>query len=403
MATRSALEVLIDDRLVGHLERTRAGYRFSYLDGLPGDQAVSLTMPTTDGVIDSPELHPVFAMNLPEGYVLERLRARWAKATPEDPMLLLARTSHGEPIGRLRVAEQGAERRHPRGENLETVLAYPGAERVFEALEHRYLDRSAVSGMQPKLLVPGLADARAKPSLGSHATLMTSEYIVKAAGSHYPGLAINEHTCMRIAREAGLDVPEFHLSNDLTLFVMRRFDRGERGEALCFEDFNALMGRSGRTAESKYRGSYEQAAQVIELFASPDHVASSLAQLFDTVALSCILGNGDAHLKNFGLLYTQPDASDIRLSPLYDLTNTTAYIPEDALALSLDGQRSFFSGRHGLRVFGDRCGITRPWERVERLIDAAETVLYLDEGMLSQAPHVQQAIRESVRAFRGRG
>jgi serine/threonine-protein kinase HipA len=37
------------------------------------------------------------------------------------------------------------------------------------------------------------------------------------------------------------------------------------------------------------------------------------------VALSCVVGNGDAHLKNFGLLYTDPTTSNCRLAPVFDV------------------------------------------------------------------------------------
>ena len=90
------------------------------------------------------------------------------------------------------------------------------------------------------------------------------------------------------------------------------------------------------------------------------HVRTSLDQLFDSVALSCIVGNGDAHLKNFGLLYSEPTQRDARLAPAYDIVNTTAYIPEDVLALDLAGNKSLFASRQGLLEFAHTCEIERP-------------------------------------------
>jgi len=51
------------------------------------------------------------------------------------------------------------------------------------------------------------------------------------------------------------------------------------------------------------------------------------------LVLNWLLGNGDAHLKNFGVLYH--DDLDARLSPLYDVVSTLPYIPEDVPALAL--------------------------------------------------------------------
>lgn len=111
---------------------------------------------------------------------------------------------------------------------------------------------------------------------------------------------------MSVAREAGVPVPPFYLSDNARLFVMRRFDRDADLNPLGFEDMTALMGLS---AEQKYSKSYSAIAKAIRLFFPPEHVQSSLAQLFSIVALSCIVGNGDAHLKNFGLLYSNRNAA----------------------------------------------------------------------------------------------
>jgi serine/threonine-protein kinase HipA len=56
-------------------------------------------------------------------------------------------------------------------------------------------------------------------------TSKTSDLIIKSGRDEFPGLAINEFLCMSIAREAGIPVPDFYLSANCRLFVMRRFDR----------------------------------------------------------------------------------------------------------------------------------------------------------------------------------
>jgi len=60
----------------------------------------------------------------------------------------------------------------------------------------------------------------------------------------FPGLAINEFLCMSAAQEAGLPVPQFYLSDNAKLFVMRRFDRDEQLNPIGFEDMASLMGLS---------------------------------------------------------------------------------------------------------------------------------------------------------------
>jgi len=51
--------------------------------------------------------------------------------------------------------------------------------------------------------------------------------------------------------------------------------------------------------------------------------------------------NGDAHLKNFGVLYDQP-GSAVRLAPVYDVVTTTAYLAQDVPALSIAGTKKWW-------------------------------------------------------------
>lgn len=396
-------EVFVAQARAGELDRTRSGYRFLYDRRTPPTLEIALAMPARVEAYDSPQLHPIFAMNLPEGYVLDRLRQRYAKLTPADPMLLLALIGSDEPIGRVRVRVEGQAVAPHTGESLAEILAYPGAEEVFRTLEQRYLQRSAVSGMQPKLLVPERMDAVPSPDdgprSGPKAALLTRELIVKAAADDYPGLAINEFVCMSAARRAGMPVPDFHLSDNRALFVMRRFDRRADGTMIGFEDMATLTG--GGT-EQKYRGSYGQIARVIELYVPPEQRAPQLAQLFDIVALSCIVGNGDAHLKNFGLLYTDPATDDARLAPAYDIVNTTAYLPGDTLALGLLGStdRSLFAARVDLPEFGRiTCRLRDPRARIDALLAAVVDTLDAERDLLDEAPHVRDALRASIRPF----
>lgn len=376
----------------GSLAREQDQYVFTYAPGTPPAAAVSLLMPPRAAQYAQQTLHPIFQMNLPEGYVLEQLRQRFAKATPFDPLLLLALTGREAAIGRVRVSLQeplDLASGPARGEALSTLLSWSGVESIFEALAERYLLRSGVSGVQPKLLVPEL------PAAGK-AALATSELIVKSGGADYPGLAVNEYLCMQIARRAGLEVPEFFLSDNTELFVMRRFDRTATGEALGFEDMAALMGRG---ANEKYRGSYEQIARVIRLFCAPEAQAAGLSQLFDQVALSCMVGNGDAHLKNFGLLYSDPTTGDARLAPVYDIVCTTAYLPDDSLALTLGGTKSLFAARANLQAFGESLGLKDMLDRFDRLITAAKAVLSENRDLLGFFDQIDGVLQASVESF----
>ena len=332
-------------------------------------------------------LHPIFQMNLPEGFLLEELQNRLAKIVNLEPMMLLALSGGQSPIGRVTVQSNYVNplaRQQGHGERLSEILDWDGSENLFTELVDKYIYRTGISGVQPKVLVP-----QVMAPTPSKATVLTQDLIVKSGRQEYPGLAANEFLCMSIAKESGLVVPEFYLSKNKELFVMQRFDRTPDGTSIGFEDMAALAGFSSR---EKYRTSYTHVAKLVEAFVSGPNVAPSLHALFDMVTLSCLVGNGDAHLKNFGLLYTDPTTSDCRLAPVFDVVNTTAYIPEDVLALDLCGQKSFFSARQGLLDFAKVCRVADPCDRVQRLILTAEFVIRREAEVAQSIPHVVSAI-----------
>jgi serine/threonine-protein kinase HipA len=253
-----------------------------------------------------------------------------------------------------------------------------------------YILRTGISGVQPKVIVP--EDFAADPK----ATLLMPELIVKSGRADFPGLAINEFVCMDAARRAGMPVPEFYLSDNRQLFVMRRFDREADQRPIGFEDMAVLMGRG---TEQKYDSSYENIARAIALFCAPEHVQSSREQFFDIVALSCMVGNGDAHLKNFGLLYRDPLGGDAHLAPAYDIVNTTAYIEGDSLALRLAGSKSLFGSRLGILELASACNILKPQPRIRQLIEAVKASLEHNSALASHAPQVFEAIGYSLKLY----
>lgn len=392
MKAATHLRVTTPQGDAGELTQEQGQFLFGYAPAST-DAAVSLTMPVRKAQYAHAALHPIFQMNLPEGFLLEELQNRLAKIVNLEPMLLLALSGGQSPIGRVAVQSDFVNplvSAQGKGEHLSEILAWDGTENLFTELVDKYIYRTGISGVQPKVLVPQQVAPNAMAAASSKATVRTSDLIVKSGRQEYPGLAANEFLCMSIAKESGLAVPEFYLSHNKELFVMQRFDRTPDGASIGFEDMAVLAGLSSR---EKYKTSYTHVAKLVEAFASGPHVIPSLQALFDIVALSCVVGNGDAHLKNFGLLYTDPITRDCCLAPAFDLVNTTAYIPEDVLALDLCGQKSFFAARQGLLDFAKICQVADPYDRVQRLILTAEMVIRRETEVAESIPHVVAAIQ----------
>ncbi len=119
--------------------------------------------------------------------------------------------------------------------------------------------------------------------------------------NEYPQLAANEYFCLKVAEKSGLEVPRYRLAEDALALVIDRFDLRPDGTYRGFEDFCVL---NARRTEEKYRGSYETSImkRFVE-FANSPHVSEDLERLFTLIVINCALRNGDAHLKNFGIVY----------------------------------------------------------------------------------------------------
>jgi|UPI0006470700 serine/threonine-protein kinase HipA len=382
--------------LSGILQRD-GSYLFSFAPDATPESAPALGMPLRARPYEFPSLHPIFQMNMPEGFVLEQLRNRLAKTTGLDPLLLLTVIGSQAPIGRLRFTLEGqAGNEAPvRGESLAELLAHGGSRELFARLVDSYLMRTGLSGVQPKVLVPERVSDDMRPT--PKASLPTSELIVKSGLGEFPGLAINEFICMSIVKQAGVPVPEFHLSDDGELFVMRRFDRPPDGRILGFEDMLAL---AGRAADQKYVGSYELVLRLLHLYCSPEQLPAAREQLFDMVVLSCILGNGDAHMKNFGVLYDSLSGA-VRMAPAYDIVCTRLYIADDNLALNLEGNRSFFAARLGLLDFGLRCDMpkARIIERTIQLCELTFATLASLDRVARRLPGLRELIAQQTQTW----
>ncbi|MFK4440906.1 serine/threonine-protein kinase HipA [Caballeronia udeis] len=375
------LEQLFDKirRLDVHTPQGMAGllakestFVFNYGEVEP-DAAVSLTMPVRRKSYSSGALMNVFAMNRPEGYLRYIIEERLARfGTPSDMFLLFL--AGRNQIGRLTYALHGQTVPEGEGERLDELLSSPSGQ-LFERLVSKYALGSGISGVQPKTVVPLAPEVPAGvATLDAHATLPLTTVIVKAEGDDYAGIARNEFLCMSVAREAGFDVPDFWLSNDGLLFVMARFDRAPDGTPLGFEDMSVLTGND------KYRGSYEMIGRAVEVYTGADFRAQSI-RLFERVALSCFLRDGDAHMKNIGIIYTDPTGPR-RLSPIYDVVCTGVYpLLDGKMALNLNKSKVFpVPGQ--LIAYGERLGLKRA--------EAQAILLRIDQAFDTVAERLSQ-------------
>ncbi|MBC5765941.1 type II toxin-antitoxin system HipA family toxin [Ramlibacter albus] len=366
------LDVNIAGQQAGLLQHA-SQYSFTYRKDDPAQRPVGLLMPASRLEYRDTALFPVMDQNLPEGFLLHRLREVFPKQqiTPMHLLALIGTNGIGHLGFRLPDAEASGA---PKVISRETLLNAKADAPLFEELVRAYLSTGiGVSGLQPKILVP------------DRSTWAVPNLIVKAAAASYPGISANEYVCLQAAQRAGIAVPSHELSANGELLVIDRFDLGAQAERFGFEDIASLMGLQVRDvlSERKYVGSYESVAELLQLL----QLRRELPKFFEQVAFSVMVRNGDAHLKNFGVLYTGPE--DARLAPMFDVVTTSIYeyrrfsggppMEDHTMALKL------FKGRHESRVypatadllrFGTRvCRVSRPVEVIQRIADGMSQAL----------------------------
>lgn len=208
--------------------------------------------------------------------------------------------------------------------------------------------RFSISGVQLKLSMMREGIRLVMPPSGQR-----GGHIVKFASSEYSDLAENEFSIMKWAHASGIVVPPCELRRvadlgplphgfaqigDTSVFVVERFDRAvdESGSTTIhmthMEDLNQIV---GQWPEHKYRNiSFERLGLLVFMLCGPEDFDEFIRRLIFCI----IVGNEDAHLKNWSLWY--PDRVQPRLSPAYDLISTCVY-PDLSRGMSL-------------RLFGDR-------------------------------------------------
>jgi serine/threonine-protein kinase HipA len=212
----------------------------------------------------------------------------------------------------------------------------------------KMVGRMSISGVQPKLSV--IHDRR------RHELTVVDRgglFILKPQTDRFESLPENENLCMNIVSTYGIEVPPhglLPLPDGKLAYLVRRFDRLDDGSKLQQEDFQQLL-----QTDDKYSGSYERIANFLKRHS--DVIGLDLVRLFERALLFYVLGNGDAHLKNFSLL--RREDVGYQLSPAYDVLSSRLVLPEekDDMCLSLQGKRNSIS-KKDLQGLSEHFGLT---------------------------------------------
>lgn len=388
MDQRKQLEIRVWDRPVGVLEQVDAQkHVFTYLSDAPETHFVSLTMPVrAESYVWSKGLHPVFQMNLPEGYRKDVLREKFGPVATVDDFSLLALTGSST-VGRA--AAYPIESRSTQKQAHDSIAQILSHRDSRQALL-RYLSETAldaISGVMPKALA---ADERL--------TLKTPGWILKTGREDTPGLCINELICLDLARHIGLPTPKAKLSDDGNVLAISRFDISNSGEMLGLEDMCSLLGMS---PAQKYEATAEQIVRAMLAFVSDAEKLDSSKRFVDLLLLNAAIRNADAHAKNYALLYSNRD--HVALAPAYDIITVHAYRPysKNPYAILIGGTKTWFLRKPIEKLATERLNLDSSFVRksMERIHDGMDVQSKEILRMAAEFPRFKEPAKGMLRAW----
>jgi serine/threonine-protein kinase HipA len=332
-------EVLLHGKLVGFLGITNDYARFSFVDAYihqPNRPVLGLQF--EEDIFASSRanmmLPPWFSNLLPEGRLRE-LIAKQNHVSPKREAQLLLAIGHDLP---------GAVTVRVKNDLGETSASIPKREHLFTPSgDAAGLWKFSLAGVALKFSAVREAERFTIPGTDDRG----GDWIIKLPDANHAEVPQNEFAMMSLASAIGINVPEVQLvprdmlpalpddfwpGESHVAFAVKRFDRDCNRTAIHMEDFAQVR---GIWPSAKYHSSFETVASIC--YRGRDREA--LMEFTRRLVFNVLIGNGDAHLKNWTLLYA--DQMKPTLSPVYDLVSTVPYINDDNIGLKWRGGRRF--------------------------------------------------------------
>ncbi|MFT5297014.1 MAG: serine/threonine-protein kinase HipA [Colwellia sp.] len=311
----------------------------------------------SSALIRSQKLPPVLSNLLPEGALREWM-ARTLKVHADNEFPLMAHMGQNLP---------GALKAKPilAGDVPQWALdPRDRVEPIQVNVEHSQ-NKFSLAGVQMKFSSMMNKDGRFNIEQDSD----TDSWIIKTPSTQHRFVPYNEYSAMRLAESAGVDIPEIklikltdldnlpniQLPNEESAYAIKRFDR-EDGQRIHTEDFAQVF---QVYSHDKYRKhNYEQVADALYKFSSQG--LKDVQQMARRLLVNILLANGDAHLKNWSLIYR--DGVNPSLSPAYDILSTMPYIDgEQEFALNMAKNKNWYeASMANFEVWAKRVGFAWP-------------------------------------------
>ncbi len=342
------LEVWLLGAHIGTLAQVDGRLSFSYAADWLAQSAANLdhtplsqSLPPRAEPFDERATRPFFAGLLPEG-AKRKLVAQTLHVSRQNDYALLDGIG-GECAGAVTLLEPGQT---PQAPEAPHTVRWLDAAQLLHMLDEMPLRpmlagdeglRLSLAGAQDKLPVVADVDRIGLPLFGA-----PSSHILKPPIAGVEGSVFNEGFCMALAAALKLDVAQtnIHRVRERHYLLVERYDRqpGVQSQRLHQEDFCQALGAAPETKYQSEGGpTLAEAFELLRRTTRPS--APHILRMLDFVVFNALIGNHDAHGKNFSLLYTRKGAV---LAPLYDALSTAVYPSlTDKMAMKIASKYKF--------------------------------------------------------------
>ena len=331
--------------------------------------------------VSNQKLHPILSNLLPEGSLRE-LIVQSLKVHVDNEFHLLSYLGKDLP-GALVVAPLDPD------EVPESVLNTNGQAKAVKFKKIVRENKFSLAGVQMKF---SMQEKEGRYNIAKGDIL--GDWIIKTPSTRHKDVPANEYTAMTLASIAGINIPKIklvdlnnldnlppiHLPNEKLAFAIKRFDR-DGNMRIHMEDFAQVL---VKYPNQKYNSAnYEQIGSILYEY-SGDGLADA-QQFARRLLVNILLANGDAHIKNWSLLYF--DQLTPRLSPAYDIVTTNVYIDDERhYALNLGKNKDWYKASYAnFEAWAERSKI--PWRVIKpHLNDTMEKARSLWPEALKDLP-----------------
>lgn len=361
------LNVYLRGVYIGALASDKGRLAFTYADSYlsqPDAEAVSYTMPLRAEPYQGGEVVAFFSNLLPDEAVRVKI-ARYLGISAGNVFALLKRIGE-DCAGAVALISPERESRIAGGDEYK-ILSEEEAHEVLMSLPERPLNVGAEdfhisgAGAQDKLVACVQQGQIVLPLNGTPST-----HIIKPGILRFPESVFNEFYCMQLAKACGLNAADCEILHigEVPYYVTSRYDREQRDGRwvrVHQEDFCQLMGYEPNVKYESEGG--PRLLQCFELLRDMALPASDIIEFLRRIIFIFLIGNGDAHAKNFSVLHFGKAS---RLAPAYDLLSTAVYPTLPAkLAMKIEGRNSLeWITRAKFLRMGTKAGLS------ERLVNA---------------------------------